>query len=126
MHSSARCRLVEISHVSFGDCFAALQIDLCVRGMDWGVCGTRRLRNSHQFLNYVISGLLDRRQSAPTSSTLPKTRQIIALPMPKSNRKSKNSNSGRFALYRLPVGRVGQVRHVGLVRQVGRMYTGNC
>jgi hypothetical protein len=38
-------------------------------GVDWGVCGTRRLRNSHQFLNYVISGLLDRRQSAPTSST---------------------------------------------------------
>ena len=32
MRSSAKYRPFEISHVSVGDYFAALQIDLCVRG----------------------------------------------------------------------------------------------
>ena len=45
------------------------------------------------------------------------TGRIIALPIPESNRKSENSNSGRFALYRLPMGRAGQVRRVRHVRQ---------
>ena len=47
--------LVEISQVSFGDCIAAMQIDLYVRGWIRGVCDTHRLRDSHQFPNYVIS-----------------------------------------------------------------------
>ena len=46
----------EISHVSPDDHFAALQIDLNVRGWIGAFATTSRLRNSHQFPNYVISG----------------------------------------------------------------------
>ena len=45
------------------------------------------------------------------------TKQIIALPIPECNQEKQNSNSRRFALYRLPMGRVGQVRRVRHVRQ---------
>ena len=38
-----------------------------------GPCDTRRQRDSHQFPNYVISSLFNRRQTAPTSSTENKT-----------------------------------------------------
>ena len=46
---------LEISHVSFDDHFAALQIDLCVRGWIEGVWRNRHLHHSHQFPNYVCS-----------------------------------------------------------------------
>ena len=103
--------ILETSYISLDDCFAALQIDLSVRG--WiGAFAT--------LAAYAIP-ISSQTMSFPADSTggnlrrplLPKTRRIIALQIPESNRKSENSNSGRFALYRLPVEQVGQVRHVG-------------
>ena len=46
---------IETSYISFDDCFAALQIDLCVRGWIEGLWRNRRLHHSHQFPNYVRS-----------------------------------------------------------------------
>ena len=46
---------IETSYISFDDCFAALQIDLCVRGWIEGVWRNLRLHHSHQFPSYVRS-----------------------------------------------------------------------
>ena len=46
---------IETSYISFDDCFAALQIDLCVRGWIEGLWRNRRLHHPHQFPNYVCS-----------------------------------------------------------------------
>jgi hypothetical protein len=62
-------------------------------GVDWGVCGTRRLRNSHQFLNYVISGLFDRRQSAPILSTENGFNNITSNTQRQSKKSTKDSNA---------------------------------
>ena len=115
MRSPARCRHSRnFLHFS-GDCFAALQIDLSVRGL---------LGAFAALAAYAIP-ISSRTMSFPADSTggnlrrppLPKTKQIIALPIPECNQEKQNSNSGRFALYRLPMGRVGQVRRVRHVRQ---------
>ena len=111
MRPSAKYRHSETSYISRNDHFAAMQIDLSVRGWIGAFAAPAA---------YAIP-ISSRTMSFPADSTdgnlrrppLPKTKQIIALPMPKSNRKSENSNSGCFALYRLPVGRVGQVKRVG-------------
>ena len=50
---------LETSHISTDDHFAALQIDLCVRGWIEGLGRNRRLHHSHQFLNYVLSFLAE-------------------------------------------------------------------
>ena len=75
----------ETSYISSNDCFAAMQIDLSVRG--WiGAFAT--------LAAYAIP-ISSRTMSFPADSTggklrqppLPKTGRIIALPPPKSNRK---------------------------------------
>ena len=55
MRSSAMYRRFETSYISLDDHFAALQIDLCVRGWIEGLWRNRRLYHSHQFPNYVRS-----------------------------------------------------------------------
>ena len=55
MRSSAMYRRFETSYISLDDHFAALQIDLCVRGWIEGLWRNRRLYHPHQFPNYVCS-----------------------------------------------------------------------
>ena len=55
MRSSAMYRRFETSYISLDDHFAAMQIDLCVRGWIEGLGRNRRLHHSHQFPNYVRS-----------------------------------------------------------------------
>ena len=80
--------ILETSYISLDDCFAALQIDLSVRG--WiGAFAT--------LAAYTIP-ISSRTMSFPVNSTdcnprrppLPKTRRIIALPIPESKRKKHN------------------------------------
>ena len=60
----------ETSYISFDDHFAALQIELCVRGWSEGFGRNRRLHHSHQSPNYVRS---IKRDSAPS----PKERRLL-------------------------------------------------
>ena len=75
---------IETSYISFDDCFAALQIDLCVRGWIEGLWRNRRLHHSHQFPNYVRS---IKRDSAPA----PKERRLLY-----SFPSAKTSGAGTF------------------------------
>ena len=70
MRSSAMYRRFETSYISLDDHFAAMQIDLCVRGWIEGLGRNRRLHHSHQFPNYVRS---IKRDSAPS----PKERRLL-------------------------------------------------
>ena len=72
MRSSALYRRFETSYISQDDHFAALQIDLCVRGWIEGLGRNRRLHHSHQFPNYVCS-------IREISHTLPKRTPFIIL-----------------------------------------------
>ena len=83
MHSSARCRLVEISHFSFGDCFAALQIDLCVRG--WIGAFTTLAAYTIPISSQTMSFPADSTDENLRQPPLPKTRRIVALPPSESN-----------------------------------------
>ena len=55
MRSSASIVRFETSYISGDDHFAALQIDLCVRGWIERLWRNRRMHHSHQFPNYVRS-----------------------------------------------------------------------
>ena len=80
----------EISHVSPDDHFAALQIDLCVRGWIEGLGRNRRLHHSHQFPNYV-------RSIREISHTLPeRTPFIILLPLSKNKRRGNFRNGNKI------------------------------
>ena len=69
MRSPARCRHSR-NFLHFSGRLLCSDANWLMRsGMDWGICGTRRLRDSHQHPNYVISGWFDRRQSALTPPT---------------------------------------------------------
>ena len=63
----------ETSHISADDHFAALQIDLCVRGWIERFWRNRRLHHSHQFPNYVCS--IKRRHTLPINE-----RRTLSLP----------------------------------------------
>ena len=76
-------RLVEISHVSFGDCFAALQIDLCVRG--WIGAFTTLAAYTIPISSQTMSFPADSTDENLRQPPLPKTRRIVALPPSESN-----------------------------------------
>ena len=81
MRSSAKYRPTETSYISADDHFAALQIDLCVRGWIEGLWRNRRLHHPHQFPNYVRS---IKRDSAPS----PKERRLLySFPSAKTRRR---------------------------------------
>ena len=82
---------LETSYISQDDHFAALQIDLCVRGWIEGLGRNRRLHHSHQFPNYV-------RSIREISHTLPKRTPFIIL---LSLRKNKWRGNFRSAPYHL-------------------------
>ena len=78
--------LVEISQVSFGDRFAVLQIDLSVRGWigAFATLAAYAIPISSRTMSFPVNST----DSNPRRPPLPKTRRIIALPPPKSNRKA--------------------------------------
>ena len=87
MRSPARCRHSRnFLHFS-GDCFAALQIDLSVRGLlgAFAALAAYAIPISSRTMSFPADSIGGNLRQTP----LPKTRRIIALPMPKSNRKSE-------------------------------------
>ena len=77
----------ETSYISGDDHFAALQIDLCVRGWIEGLWRNRRLHHSHQFPNYVCSIKRD-------STSSKRTPFIILLPLRKNKRRGNFRSRG--------------------------------
>ena len=75
----------ETSYISSNDCFAALQIDLCVRGWigAFAAPAVYAIPISSRTMSFPADSTGDNLRQSP----LPKTRRIIALPPPKSNRK---------------------------------------
>jgi len=88
MRSSAKYRPTETSYISADDHFAALQIDLCVRGWIEGFWRNRRLHHSHHFPNYVCS--------IKSDFTLPHKERRLLYSFPSAKASGAES-------YRLPV-----------------------
>ena len=85
MRSSAKYRPFEISHVSVGDYFAAMQINLCVRGWieAFATLAAYAIPISSRTMSFPADLLGGNLRQPP----LPKTSRMIALPPPKCNRK---------------------------------------
>ena len=81
---------IETSYISFDDCFAALQIDLCVRGWIEGLWRNRRLHHPHQFPNYVRS---IKRDSAPPPK---ECRLLYSVPSTKTRRRGNFPSAPDF------------------------------
>ena len=77
--------ILETSYISLDDCFAALQIDLSVRGWigAFATLAAYAIPISSQTMSFPADSTGGNLRQSP----LPKTRRIIALPTFKSNRK---------------------------------------
>ena len=77
--------ILETSYISLDDCFAALQIDLSVRGWigAFATLAAYAIPISSQTMSFPADSTGGNLRQSP----LPKTRRIIALPAVKSNRK---------------------------------------
>ena len=85
MRPSAKYRHSETSYISRNDHFAAMQIDLSVRGWigAFAAPAVYAIPISSRTMSFPADSTGDNLRQSP----LPKTRRIIALPPPKSNRK---------------------------------------
>ena len=85
----------ETSYISLDDCFAAMQIDLSVRGWigAFATLAAYTIPISSRTMSFPADLLGGNLRQPP----LLKTRQIIALPPPKSNRKAKLPPTARLS-----------------------------
>ena len=79
--------ILETSYISLDDCFAALQIDLSVRGWigTFAALAADAIPISFQTMSFPADSTSNNTHRPP----LPKTRRIIALPVSECNRKAK-------------------------------------